>query len=161
MLHLKLVLLLTDVLQSYLSASVSASASPMLKRHGVFYTFTILEVMWYESLYNSLLQGLPDLVAYIDDMFVSRKNREDYERSWYNRGKNACLELMNLATWLIGSMPIPWKTRCKPHSKLPALQIYQNLRFILTYWIIIVISVYDCKERTKIQLQKNKELKGT
>ena len=47
-----LVLLLTDVLQSYLSSSLFASASSVLKRHGDFYTSAIPEVTWYESLNN-------------------------------------------------------------------------------------------------------------
>ena len=48
----KLVLLLTDVLQSCLSAS----ASPVLERPEVFYTSAIPEVTLYEPLYNSILQ---------------------------------------------------------------------------------------------------------
>ena len=54
----KLVLLLTDILQSYLSASLSVSASPCL-RHSVFYTFTIPKVTWYEPLYNNMISRFP------------------------------------------------------------------------------------------------------
>ena len=47
----KLVLLLTDLLQSCLCLFFSFCFS-VLKRHGVVYTSTILEVTWYELLYN-------------------------------------------------------------------------------------------------------------
>ena len=51
----KLVLLLTNVFQSCLSASVCL-LSLKFKRHGVFYTFAIPEAMWYEPLYKDRAQ---------------------------------------------------------------------------------------------------------
>ena len=69
MLHPKLVLILKDVLSEF---SVSATSSPVLKRHGIFYTYVILEVTENEPLYNTDIHRILSYTKLVKDfMYIN------------------------------------------------------------------------------------------